>query len=309
MIMTLMLGMNACKKDKEEEAIKQYLEIEGGILKSGGFPSASSSANVAITDIVGNSSVIQGGSNPISVYTSDNVQKILVGVDGISGYYEYSPSLKSAPDYYLISLVLSTNIPNETFTIIIAVIGNDGLVSQVYELPVGVIDVGTGVLQVSLSWDQENDLDLHLIEPGGEEIYFSNSVSENGGFLDLDSNPACYIDGIQNENITYSDEAVVEAGTYIVKVDPWSYCSLTENTHFIVTARLNGQLITGSGLTNPYHGIITPNTVVNDDSGIQVMSFTISSSQLKSTSGSTYHTLRFENERNFKTSTEKLNSK
>lgn len=45
-----------------------------------------------------------------------------------------------------------------------------------------------GEVQVSLAWDDFNDLDLHLFCPSGERIYFNNRESSCGGELDIDMN-------------------------------------------------------------------------------------------------------------------------
>ena len=46
----------------------------------------------------------------------------------------------------------------------------------------------SGAVQVTLSWDDYNDLDLHLFCPDGERIYFNNKNSDCGGVLDVDMN-------------------------------------------------------------------------------------------------------------------------
>ncbi len=46
----------------------------------------------------------------------------------------------------------------------------------------------TGDVQVSLAWDNPNDIDLHVQAPSGEVIHFANRRSRCGGELDVDMN-------------------------------------------------------------------------------------------------------------------------
>ena len=92
----------------------------------------------------------------------------------------------------------------------------------------------TGDVQVSVSWDAPSDVDLHVVEPNGNDIYYGNPSSSTGGQLDVDSNAACSIDGRQIENIRWSGQA--PAGTYTVRVDYWDACGVAQ-TNFLVTVK------------------------------------------------------------------------
>lgn len=66
-------------------------------------------------------------------------------------------------------------------------VGSDGASKQ---------DVGTGDVQVTLTWSSVADVDLAVREPDGTETWYQNSgPSPTGGELDVDSNIGCQDDG------------------------------------------------------------------------------------------------------------------
>ena len=64
----------------------------------------------------------------------------------------------------------------------------------------------TGVVQISLAWDDYNDLDMHVFCPSGERIYFNNRKSECGGELDVDMNVRPK-SKTPIENVVWTDQA------------------------------------------------------------------------------------------------------
>ena len=101
-----------------------------------------------------------------------------------------------------------------------------------------------GALVISLDWDTQSDLDLHVqlpsdgVDGGAANEIWSRKPSglvptagtiptvEDGkqaGYLDADSNSMCVIDGRRAENVIFPTTA--PPGQYVVRVDTFSLCS------------------------------------------------------------------------------------
>lgn len=81
----------------------------------------------------------------------------------------------------------------------------------------------SGDVRVSLSWFNRDDLDIHVLEPEGEHIYYGNKQSRyTGGVLDVDMNVNNPVrDAV--ENITWSDLHKMNPGKYEIKIDNFTH--------------------------------------------------------------------------------------
>jgi len=77
-----------------------------------------------------------------------------------------------------------------------------------------------GDLRCSLSWFNHDDLDLHMMEPGGNEISFRRRYSAyTGGVLDVDMNAGEGTTRTPVENICYPNRTSMKEGTYRLEVN------------------------------------------------------------------------------------------
>ena len=219
------------------------------------------------SSIAGFAAMVTGGSSQQTISGAAAFTRVVVMIAGMDNYYELTlPSGASAP----VILRAGTTIGDVILPISYAV-GDGGTLGAYSTQNVRIIQVGTGDVQVSVSWSDSSDVDLHVIDPSGEEIYYGNKSSASGGTLDLDSNAAC---SRNSDNTFKSNENVVwptgggATGTYTVRLDYWSGCGMTVPTEYVVTvATATGtpQVFTGSFTGAGDHG--------GSGSGILIITF------------------------------------
>lgn len=275
------------------ELVLPAVTVQDGYFRAGSLPAPSGSAErPVISRIDSTATLINGGSltarltlaNPTQV---GQISRVLVRVPtaaGYSGYFDAPArieggqlvvSLQLASDFFapssrhaesrFESQRLGLALPFRIEFQVADLFGRIGeVVGQLFQTQ----EVGSEDVQVSLSWDTPTDVDLHVVEPQpGEEIYWSNRRSFTGGELDLDSNAACRIDGVNNENITWPRGNAIE-DEHIVRVDYWSNCG-GQSARYTVTTNVCGE-------TRLFRGSFSAN---QDDrggagSGIEITRFT-----------------------------------
>lgn len=101
--------------------------------------------------------------------------------------------------------------------------------------------LGSGAITVTLTWGSEPDVDLHVTEPNGTHVYYSN-LQGISGFLDLDD-----VDGFGPEHYYVACEDL-ETGSYSIGVNYYSGNGLE-------TAQV--QVTTGDGNTRTFSQSLT----------------------------------------------------
>ncbi len=89
------------------------------------------------------------------------------------------------------------------------------------------------------------DLDLHVVDPDGEEIYWKNQSAESGGVLETDCKCSTCSNG-PSEDIAWTDpEAVAPSGTYTLWVAYYGACENYDGAgaDFLVRTARDGEVI------------------------------------------------------------------
>ena len=141
---------------------------------------------------------------------------------------------------FSIPIGLPTNVTAGQFCTSANLTDSRGEISNTLETCIDVLALGSGILQVSLSWDNTADVDIWVTDTSGTKIYFANPSSATGGSLDRDD-----VNGYGPENIFWEN---APDGSYLVEVNHYA------------GARPSGYIVTINGLgTSPrqFQGILT----------------------------------------------------
>jgi len=140
----------------------------------------------------------------------------------------------------------------------------EGLADEI-QIVETVIQYGGGSVQVTLSWKSEDDLDLYVVDPDSEEIYYGYTESESGGYLDHDDTDGGTSSEPAVENIYWESNA--PSGSYTVSVNYYADYYPYGSTDYEVIVMIDGEIY------DVYTGTLT-----SEDENDVVTTFTYSGS-------------------------------
>ena len=223
-------------------------------LVSAGRPNAGGGP---VLNVAGSLSAINGGANQIALSSATPFDTVVVSVETGTAGASTNRSMVVADSYYLLRLPAATTSTTLTVTLPVQVssqrftleysasLGN-GPFGAYRQQTVQVTTVGTGDVQISVSWNSAADVDLHVIEPNGTEIFYLNPRSSTGGELDLDSNSDCDSDDSRAENIRWPS-GLAPRGTYVVRLDYYRNCGASSTDYVVrVVNGSSSQTFTGN---------------------------------------------------------------
>lgn len=107
-----------------------------------------------------------------------------------------------------------------------------------------------GAIKIGLLWRNINDLDLHCIDPSGEEISYQHKASRSGGELDIDCNVNPPYRNPGAEHIYWKEGSVPE-GTYKVFVNHYNNKGGSDPTPFEVEILVEDRIFKLAGSLQP----------------------------------------------------------
>lgn len=202
------------------------IDIDDGDFSAGTPPPTIGDMVPQIVNVTGPSAVTNGGTALLHVQLSPPVASpvFVIGLDGDSGYHTVTGTDPDGDGIYDISVQVAAEATQASLLLSVALIDAAGNVGPYSPIEIALVQSGTGDVKITLSWDRLHDLDLHVIEPNGEEVQYQNSSSLTGGELDLDSGANCEPSVANTENIFWPSQGA-PAGDYVVTVHNYQQCS------------------------------------------------------------------------------------
>jgi hypothetical protein len=245
------LGVGCGASASPDSGITALLRASGGQFVEGALaPDTSATGKAVISGVAINNTTIYPGEVGFSLSGTVNGATALVGLKNDVGYWilpAQIPDLASTDGFiFTTQLSFSPLLPTGSQTLTLRGVAADGTVgpAQLYVLAVAeTAPPPTGALVISLNWDTESDMDLHVVIPNTAdptmpiELWNKHPVPPQPfgtipdpatlalePYLDFDSNANCVIDGRRQENVVFPIGSTPPPGDYTVRVDAASLC-------------------------------------------------------------------------------------
>ena len=264
----------------EDKFTENFFAIEDANFVNAEFTEGSDSSDPF--EISANESALAGGMNFITINCDQEYEAFELSVKGQTGYWEYYPESATtrSSHSYTIPILYGTSFAQD-MEMLVCGRKQDGTKSIGYNVNFNYVESKSGDLNINLTFSTPKDVDLHLYTPSGKHIYYGDrggTTTIDGESveygLDHDSNAACSLDYLNNENI-FIPAQLIEEGTYRVVVNMYSNCDHNVSCDWSVVARYRGEIIPNEmdGLGNPVADTYSPSCGSGDMT--TVMTFTL----------------------------------
>jgi hypothetical protein len=239
-----------------------YMKVAGAQFVRGPLPSGSANGPSVLSINLVNSTIYPNFTgDAIAATLAPAATVAAVGLQGDVGYWLVVagvPSFTTPTDPSLsANASFSAGIIAGQYTLVVEAADGQGnfgppstdILTAVTGAPT--VPVPVGQLVVTLTWDNDANLDLHVVDPSGQDLYWGEQSTQppfmfqqvdggSYGTIDYDSNANCVIDGLDQEDAVWKNAP--PSGQYTVRVDAASLCG-EPVSYWTVTATLEGTIV------------------------------------------------------------------
>jgi hypothetical protein len=252
----------ACSSGVQADSgVDAAIQVAGAQFVRGPMPEGGRGGPSVIQVSLVNNNLWPGLTNdPITGALGPTATAVALGLMGDAGYWVLvagTPDVATPGDpSFAGSLAFSPAIQLGTYTLVVRAVDGSGQFGPASEETLVAEASPTdppaaGALVVTLTWDTESNLNLHVVDPDGVDLYWDNpstqlppstSASDGGsyGYIDYDSNANCVIDGLRREDAIWP--TAPPRGPYTARVDAASLCG-QPMANWEVRVLLDGQTV------------------------------------------------------------------
>jgi hypothetical protein len=243
----VILVLGGCDGVPAGAGLGAEMMVTGAQFSPGPMPGASGGPAVVSLNL--SSNAVRAGEieAPVSGALGPTATAASLGLRGDAGYWIVPAGLPdvAAPSYptFNVSLSFSASLAPGTYDLVVQAVDADGHFGapETETLTATAPPGPSGAMVVTLRWDTEADLDLHVVDPAGRIVWKGDiSPAGSGALLDFDSNAGCVVDGRRQEDVIWMDPPM--SGRYQVLVDTFSLCAATF-ADWTVEVTLQGQVV------------------------------------------------------------------
>ena len=255
-----------------ELGLGDLLYVDGAQYRPGAFPSASGGPAVVSAQTEHTMIVIGTNRESVSAVLAPSARATIVGIPGAAGTWivPAGPPDFDTPGQPSLHATFGVNaaLGPGPFELDVAAVDDSERVGDKAAIDLLAVDAAppAGDLVIALEWETTADLDLHVIDPAGEEAWQGHPNTwqapppgtpgvdpcawASGGILDQDANAQCARDANPSEHVIWTTRSCggqmvapdVMTGTYTVRVEASSMCQ-DASTAWAVTVFSAGQVI------------------------------------------------------------------
>jgi hypothetical protein len=265
MMRALVLLLAGCGAATSDPGLRAELRVDGAQFATGAMSDGAGPPVVALH--LSDPSLFPGAQHqPFLGELAPSATAVAIGLDGDVGHWIVlagTPSIDAPTEpTFDVQLAIARDARLGARTISVHAVDESGRLGAGATLPITIAALAppSGPLVVSLSWDTDADLDLHVIDPDGVEIWSGHpsgyrpppppalpdpAAAQMAPQLDVDSNAQCRIDGRNQENVVWS--MAPAPGHYVVRVDAASLCGQVEANWRVTVLRDGNSIASASG--------------------------------------------------------------